>query len=116
MINEFALDLKVARRQSGLRQRDCAHLLGISQSMLSDMELGRTAPSVRDICTLSIVYGRSFDSLFEAVLRDARETLPDRLASLPDCASHWRGVINRQYTLNRLADYLAGYSDNDATS
>jgi transcriptional regulator with XRE-family HTH domain len=53
MIHEFSLDLRAARRNSGLRQVDCAHLMGADKSKISNLERGRQHPTVRDICTLS---------------------------------------------------------------
>ena len=106
MINEFTLDLKVARKRSGLTQIDCAHLLNIHPSLVSQTENGKRLPTVREICTLSLIYGRSFESLFAGIFADARDDIQERLASIPDAPKHWLGRHNRQHTLDRLADLL----------
>lgn len=106
MITELALDLKVARRKSGLRMRDVAHLLGIHSSTLSKIEKGAVLPNAQIIATLSLVYNRSLGGLLASLLREAHEKLPERLAILPECSTRWRGTFNRQQTLNRLAAHL----------
>ena len=106
MINAFTLDLKVARRRSGLTQADCAHLLTINPSLVSQIENGKRMPTVRELCILSLVYRCSFESLFAGVLDDARHDLSARLATIPDAPKHWLGRHNRQHTLDTLADHL----------
>ena len=49
MTKAFALDLKVARKNSGLTQEDCAHLLGVCDATLAKMEGGTRTPTVREI-------------------------------------------------------------------
>ncbi len=106
MTHPFALDLKVARRKSGLTQQDCAHLLDVHKAKISLLEQGKTLPSVLDICTLSLLYGKSFESLFGSVLEDAHRILKDRLATLPMASNRWLGRFTRQNSLNRLAARL----------
>ncbi len=67
MITEFALDLRLARRKSGLSQKEVAYLLSIDQSTYSDFERGEKVPSLKQICQLSLIYGRSFHSYFERI-------------------------------------------------
>ena len=107
MISEFALDLKVARRKAGLRQRDSAHLLGVDQSKVSQFELGRKLPNVHEFCTLCVVYGASSEGLLATFVCDVRRVLPARLATIPECQTRTPGTFNRQQTLNRLAEALA---------
>lgn len=106
MTYSFALDLKVARKKSGLTQQDCAHLLGVHKSKISLFEQGKALPSVTEICALSILYGRSFESLFGAVMEEAQSSLKDRLSTLPVISNRWLGRFIRQNTLNRLAARL----------
>ena len=106
MSHAFALDLKVARRKSGLTQQDCAHLLDVHKAKISLLEQGKTLPSVLEICTLSLLYGKSFESLFGSLLEEAHSTLKDRLATLPMVSNRWLGRFTRQNTLNRLAARL----------
>ena len=115
MTKEFALDLKVARQNSGLTQQDCAHLLGVSDATLAKIEAGKRTPSICEICTLSLIYGRSFESLFAGIFRDVRAHLNVRIASLPKASGTVCLRINRQSTLNRLArrlsEELPGYEN-----
>ncbi len=111
MPTEFALDLKVARRKAGLTQADCAHLLDAHKSKISLMEHGKAMPSVRDICTLSLIYGRSFESLFGAIMQEARQALRERLATMPSGPSRFIGTFNRRRTLEKLAERLAAQSN-----
>lgn len=102
MSTEFALDLRLARRKAGLTQRDVAHLLGSHQSAVSDLERGRTLPTLHQIVTLSLLYGRSFESLFSAVMRDARRGLRERLDTLPETVRSFAGTARRTHSLDRL--------------
>ncbi len=106
MSHAFALDLKVARRKSGLTQQDCAHLLDVHKTKICLLEQGKTLPSVLEICTLSLLYGKSFESLFGSMMEDAHNVLKDQLATLPVVSSRWLGRFTRQNALNRLAARL----------
>ena len=101
--NTFALDLRVARKKSGLTQADLAYMLGASRGKVSHLERGETLPTVRDICTLSMVYGRSFESLFAPVFEEITKKINGRLSSLPDAPKGWLGRYNRRNTLSKLA-------------
>jgi len=107
MYQEFALDLKVARRKSGLTQVDCAHLLGVHETLVSQMENGRRMPTVKEICSISLIYGRSFESLFSGVFREVSSDLKERLITVPEAPKNWLGALNRQSTFNRMARNLA---------
>ncbi len=107
MTKEFALDLKVARQNSGLTQEDCAHLLGVCDATVAKMEGGTRTPTVREICTLSLIYGRSFESLFSGIFSEVREDLFQRLMKMPAASGTLRLRSNRQYTLGKLATRLS---------
>ena len=107
MSTEFAFDLRLARRKAGLTQADCAHLLQVSQSRMSALECGQMLPSVVEICTLSIIYGRSFESLFEHILDDARRRLYARLGEMPPHRREDAATYHRSATLERLERRLA---------
>ena len=106
MYNEFALDLKVARRNAGLTQRDCAHLIDVNVSLVSLIENGRRVPTVTETCKLSLIYGKSFESLFSGIMRDARNDLFEQIVTIPDAPIGMRGSFNRQKTLESLAERL----------
>ncbi|MEJ8574147.1 helix-turn-helix transcriptional regulator [Microbaculum marinum] len=106
MHSSFAHDLKTARRRSGLSQADCGHLLGIAKRRVSAFESGKVLPSVPEICSLSLIFGRTFESLFSSVFLEVRTELRARLATMPSQASGWLGRFNRRHTLNTLAERL----------
>ena len=113
MLNEFALDLRTMRKKSGLTQVDCAHLLNVTVPVYSRIETGKKVPTVRELCTLSLIYGRSFESLFAGIFMDARGDLREQLPTIPDAPPQWLGRINRQHTLNHLAERLVATHSQD---
>lgn len=102
MSTQFALDLRVARRKAGFTQRDIAHLLDVHQSHVSDLEQGRWRPDLREIVTLSLIYGRSFESLFAEVMQESRERLVKRLERMPTDTRRFIGTQNREASITRL--------------
>lgn len=111
MSTEFALDLRLARRKAGYTQRDIAHLLSVQQSCVSALERGRVLPSVEEIVTLSLIYGRSFESLFAQLMKDARYALRDRIRTMPDSARSYVATFNRDGSIDRLKDRLSAEED-----
>ena len=79
MSTEFALDLRLARKKSGLTQRDCAHLLNVHASKVSALEHGKQLPTLIEICTLSLIYGRSFEAWTLSKWAQSRCVSPDFL-------------------------------------
>ncbi|WP_421726099.1 hypothetical protein [Bauldia sp.] len=65
------------------------------------MDLG-----VGEIYTPSLIYGRSFESLFGSALSDTRRDLHQRLKTMPPARGNWIARLNRTGTLNRLAEQL----------
>ena len=106
MTTQFALDLRLARRKAGYTQRDIAHLLGAQQSAVSDLERGRNLPKLDEIIALSLIYGRSFESLFSELVKEAQSALIKRLTSLPDNIRQYAGTQNREHSLKRLRSSL----------
>ncbi|PHS21387.1 MAG: hypothetical protein COA84_15890 [Robiginitomaculum sp.] len=113
MYKAFAFDLKVARRKSGLSQSDCAHLLDVDRTKISRLEQGDSPPSIRDICTLSLVYGKSFESLFGTIFEEVREGLQERLTTIPALTGNRISQFNRTNTLNDLASRLNALTENN---
>jgi len=107
MSSEFALDLRLARRKAGYTQRDIAHLLSAHQSAVSDLEHGRKLPTLTEIVTLSLIYGRSFESLFAAIMRGARQELKGRRTTLSPEVRNYVGTFNRSQSIKRLHRRLA---------
>lgn len=108
MIYEYALDLKVARRKSGLSQEDCAHLLGVDQPRFSKMEAGKSTPSIYELSILCLVFDTPPSAIHDQIVGSLALVVGERLASLPDCPSDWPAHLNRQHTVDVLAQRLAG--------
>lgn len=106
MSTQFAHDLRLARRKAGYTQGDLAYLLQSHQSVVSDLEHGKQRPSLEQIIDLSLIYGRSFESLFSEVMAERREHLTVRLGSLPDPGKTTAHTFNRHGSLARLRQRL----------
>ncbi|MEM9010622.1 MAG: helix-turn-helix transcriptional regulator [Pseudomonadota bacterium] len=102
MRTQFAQDLRLARRQAGYTQDDLAHLLDSHQSLVSDLEQGRQRPNLEQIVDLSLIYGRSFESFFAALLAERQRRLIKRLATLPALPRPTAHTFNRSASLTRL--------------
>ena len=107
MYHHFCLELRVARRKAGLTQADCGHLLGGGASITKQLEDGRRAPSLAEICTLSLIFGRSFEAFFADLMPQMRLELSTRLSTLPHPTAEHASTFNRQATLARLSERLA---------
>lgn len=105
MSTEFALDLRAARRKAGFTQGDIAQLLSSHQSYISDLEQGRLQPTLLQIISLSLIYGRSFESFFSRVMGDCQKHLTARLASLPP-GGDTAGTFNRDTSIKKLEQRL----------
>lgn len=115
MSKQFGLDLRLARRKSGFTQRDIAHLIGSHQSTIAALEKGSWLPTIEQICALSLIYGRSFESLFSEVLASAKVRLEHSLPGLPASSDSSALTSNREASLKKLERRLAAYGkDHDA--
>ena len=111
MRTQFALDLRLARKKAGYTQDDIAHLLSAHQSVVSDLEHGKRRPTHTEIIELSLIYGRSFESLHEEAIVEAKEHLSVRLATLPSPTRRTAHTFNRPGSLARLKRRLAEQTD-----
>lgn len=103
----FAHDLRIARRRSGLSQKDVSILLGTSEKEISALEGGRKLPSLLQITKLSLIFNRVFPSLYDMLGKTARHELFQQIPSLP--ATGKKGVVdtfNRDNTLKRIETRL----------
>lgn len=107
MSTEFALDLRLARRKSGFTQRDVAHLLGAQHTLVSELERGGRLPTLEQIVTLSLIYGRSFESFFAERMKAARDKLRSRILHMPEGVRNYVETFNRDASIERLARRLA---------
>ena len=106
MNHNFSIDLRSVRRKAGLTQEDCGHLLGGSPSAIRQLESGSRLPTLMEICTLSLIFGRSFESLFGDLMMQCRQDLAERLGTLPDPQEPHASTFNRKSTLDALAERL----------
>lgn len=106
MTSDIALELKVARRNAGLRQRDCARLLGVHPSRVSKLESGANVPSITDLYILSLIYGKPIDRFLSGIKRELHSALAIRLATMPKAPRKWLGKMNRLHTMQTLARRL----------
>ena len=113
MITQFALDFRVARRNAGLTQADCAHLLNVDPATVSVMEQGKRLPSLIEIISLCLVFGRSFESLFSELMDTARRDVLERLGTLPATVRVTAATKNRDATLARLGQRLLAEIERD---
>lgn len=111
MSTQFAQDLRLARKKAGYTQEDVAHLLSAHQSVVSDLEQGRRRPSLEEVIDLSLIYGRSFESLFAEVMTEAKEHLSVRQGTLPLPSRPTALTFNRPSSLERLKRRLAQPED-----
>jgi transcriptional regulator with XRE-family HTH domain len=63
-VGQLGGKLRLARRQSGLSLRELARQLSVSPSFLSQMENGKSQPSVATLYSIAQVLGVSIDELF----------------------------------------------------
>jgi len=110
MGTNFALDIKVARRRSGLSQADVAHLLGVHRTRVSKLERGRYTPSADELASLSLIYGKQFPELGSSTLPEICRSLSERLGTLPNRSDYASGLSNKAHTLNALAERLEASS------
>lgn len=106
MFEEFIFDLKVARKKSGLTQADCGHLIGVSGTVICQLENGNRLPTIKEISALSLIYGRSFESLFGPMFVEIRKELAENLLSLPESGNDWMGAVDREHTIDALEKRL----------
>ena len=106
MITEFALDLRHARRKSGLSQQEVAYLLSVNQATYSRFEQGTLTPSVEQLCILALIYGRSFASYFDMITTAQKPQLKQRLDRLPPKERPRVRTFNRARTLEKLRHRL----------
>ena len=107
MSNQFAYDLRLARRKAGLTQEDVALLVGTQQSTIGALEKAKQRPTVDQVCRFSIVFGRSFESLFAESLEEGRTAIRQNLPSLPAMRRRTAETFNRESSLKRLEKRLS---------
>ena len=105
-MQDFSRTLLAARRQAGLSQTDCAHLLGVSRSHISRLESGKAIPDVAILCGVALLFGRSMEGLSGTLFTARAHELKDRLFDLPEPRKKWLGHFNRNNSLDRLGERI----------
>ena len=111
MYRDFGLDLRLARRSAGYIQSDVAHLLGVEQWLISELERGRRLPNLEQMTGLSLVFGRAFENLFAGLMSASRSTLLQRLDTMPAGVRDYVETRNRKASLQRLRTRLLADPD-----
>jgi len=88
--NEVAVDLKISRRESGLSNKDVAHLLAVDCARVSRLETGKTKPTVEELCALTLVYGEQLDGLLSCSINSMVQVLSSRLHDVPAEPENWK--------------------------
>lgn len=115
--NEVAADLKISRRESGLSNKDLAHLLGIDCARVSRLENAKTEPTVGEICALSLIYGKQLDGLLRCAVPTIAVGLAQRIDDVPAEPDNWdkyhENRLNTLHTLyQRLENLTKSHHDN----
>lgn len=109
MFTQFAHDLCAARRKAGLTTRDVSTLLVIGDDDVAALESGEQPPSLLETCKLSLIYNRSFVSLYEEIRTIAKQELFQQMPSLPSSIGDDDTInFNRDNTFKRLHGQLIG--------
>ena len=103
---QFAADLRIARKKAGYTQADQAILLSAHQSVVSAIERGNTRPDLYQIVTLSLIYGRSFESLFAEVMQDCARQLQQQIERLSSDGYKSAPTFTRAGSLRHLQHRL----------
>jgi transcriptional regulator with XRE-family HTH domain len=75
----FGSFLKATRKGLGLSQPELASLAGVSTQLVSNLECGRTTPSVDTVCLLADALKISPPDVFGAGMRGSRRTKPSEI-------------------------------------
>jgi len=71
------------------------------------LENGKWLPTIEQICLFSLIFGRSFESLFAELLEEGRARLRLNLPSLPASTDGLAMTSNREASLQKLERGLA---------
>jgi len=71
-----------SRKRWALNQRELAHLVGVSISMISRYERGAFPPGARAVLALEVIFGRSGRHLFPHVYTEVQDEVMRRAANL----------------------------------
>ena len=112
MKHHYALNLKVLRLRLGLTQTDTAHLLGISQPRMSRIEAGIQEPTIKEMCSLCIIYDVPVTKLYGVTATSAVGAIGRRLKTISKPALLAADSKRRAYSLSALSQRLRAHGMN----
>lgn len=82
------ISLAGRRKRWALHQRELAHLVGVSPSIISRYERGTLSPPVKNLLALQVVFGRSGRHLFPEAYARVQDQVMRRAAKLDRALAH----------------------------
>ena len=107
MSSFFGHDLKMAREQSGLTQKDVAHLLDCNTKEIAAFERDDRLPTLPQLTKLALIFNRIFPSLYTTLRQKARQELFQQLPALPEERQGAMDAFKRDNALKKLEARLA---------
>ena len=81
-------ELPGRRKRWALHQRDLAHLVGVSRSIIARYESGTLSPSARGVLALEVIFGCSGRRLFPLAYAEVQDEVMRRAAKLDRALGH----------------------------
>ena len=106
MFTQLALDLRLARKLTGLTQVDCATMMGISRKHWRRLETGKREPTFKELLILTTIFNRTFENHVIEKLSEARATVRAGLPLLPHAVREQVDFAKRRQTLDRIEEAL----------
>ncbi len=105
---KFGVRLKSLRKSAGLTLAQLKEATGLSVSYLSDLERGRTNPSVKTLNKLASLYNISVSSLTEGIegygVNNEEALIPESLLALKKDPDIGKNITDEDlYSLNRIS-------------
>lgn len=106
----IANDLEAMRMKAGLRQLDCAHLLGVTKARVSHFETGTSFPTAKQLVGLSIIYGKPMEVVAAGFLDQIVTGIVKKLKTMPPPPKDTSTLSARTVSLRQLAIRLEAFS------
>ena len=106
MYTQFAQDLRLARKISGLTQEDCSILINSNRRHMSALEIGKCDPTLDELLALSVIYNKTFEDHFAERMTKARATVRAGMLNLPAQVANYQAFKARDSSLSRIEDRL----------
>lgn len=103
---DVMVDLRINRRESGLCNKDLAHLLDISASRVARLQTGNATLTVDELIALCLIFGKNVDQLLARTSEQIARQIKLSLADMPDEPDNWIAHDKRLDCLNALIERL----------